>query len=104
MCLIIAFYDPIVNNCSKCCKAAVSPCLKPLSPIPPIASYGTAECHPPSSSCWAVRDTPNQVREQIQLKNGEVESFQDGSNQWKGGRGAEAIVVPGYFILRNQVI
>lgn len=70
--------------------------LNPSLPSPSMASSGTAEWHPPSSACRAVRDTPNEVREQIQLE--EVESFQDGRKQWKGGRGAEAIVVAGCFI------
>lgn len=60
------------------------PVLNPSLPSPPVASSGTAEWHPPSSAGRAVPDTPNEVREQIQLE--EVESFQDGSKQWKGGQ------------------
>lgn len=75
--------------------------LNPSLPSPSVTSSGTAEWHSPSSACRAVHDTPNQVREQIWRE--EVESFHDGSKQWKGGRGAEAIVVAGCFTLWNQV-
>lgn len=91
---LLPFMTPLSITAVNAARQQFHPVLNPSLPSPP-----TAECHPPSSACRAVRDTPNQVREQIQLKNGEVESFQDGSNQWKGGRGAEAIVVPGYFWL-----
>lgn len=86
MCLIIAFYDTVVNSCSICCKAAVSPCLKPLPATPIRGQLRHCRVAPPSSACRAVRDTPNEVREPIQLE--EVESFQDGRSS---GRGAEEL-------------
>lgn len=60
--------------------------LNPSLPPPSVASSSTAEWPPPSSACRAVRDTPNEVREPIQLE--EVESFQDGRSS---GRGAEEL-------------
>lgn len=66
MCLITAFYDTLVNNCSICCKAAVSPCLKPLPLIPirgQIWHYRVApsQLHLPSCAWhpkWGQRTDP----------------------------------------------
>lgn len=65
---------------------------------PPIASSGIAEWHPLNSACWAVRDTANEVRERIHLKNEEVESFQDGSKQWQEDGRHEASVAVDCFV------